>query len=234
MVQQEMVTCIVMITREIEGLKNKCARYWPDLHTTKQYGTVIVENLNEVNYGPPQIWTDTSRTLRAIPSVSHSPSPVHQLLTDDDCCYRLRTLRITTEDRRTWEIYHWQYLAWGDHGSPYIPNQRDNNQLGILMEFFERIARSYPIGMDMNPSPIIVHCSAGIGRSGATIAIDMILKRIRTEGFDIEIDIPNLVKHIRSQRSGLVQTERQYELIYRVIEYFVEKSQYTSGNQNKQ
>jgi hypothetical protein len=43
-------------------------------------------------------------------------SPVHQLLTDDDCCYRLRILRITTEDRRTWEIYHWQYLAWGDHG----------------------------------------------------------------------------------------------------------------------
>jgi protein tyrosine phosphatase len=86
--------------------------------------------------------------------------------------------------------------------SPYIPNQRDNNQLGILMEFFERIARSHPIGNDMKISPIIVHCSAGIGRSGATIAIDMILNRIRSEGFDIEIDIPNLVKHIRSQRSG--------------------------------
>jgi protein tyrosine phosphatase len=77
----------------------------------------------------------------------------------------------------------------------------------------------------MNTSPMIVHCSAGIGRSGATIAIDIILNRIRSEGFDIEIDIPSLVKHIRSQRSGLVQTERQYELIYRVIEYFVEKSQ---------
>jgi protein tyrosine phosphatase len=86
--------------------------------------------------------------------------------------------------------------------SPYIPNQRENNQLGILMEFFERIVRSNPIGMDMNSSPIIVHCSAGIGRSGATIAIDMILNKIRSEGFDIEIDIPNIVKHIRSQRSG--------------------------------
>jgi protein tyrosine phosphatase len=118
--------------------------------------------------------------------------------------------------------------------SPYISNQRDNNQLGILLEFFERIARSNPVGMDMNTSPMIVHCSAGIGRSGATIAIDIILNRIRTEGFDIEIDIPSLVKHIRSQRSGLVQTERQYELIYRVIEYFVEKSQYLSDNSNKQ
>jgi protein tyrosine phosphatase len=92
----------------------------------------------------------------------------------------------------------------------------------------------------MNTSPMIVHCSAGIGRSGATIAIDMILNRIRTEGFDTEIEIPGLITHIRSQRSGkcrirnfrsiilciiqgLVQTERQYEFIYRVIEYFVEQ-----------
>ena len=73
------------------------------------------------------------------------------------------------------------------------------------MEFFERIARSNPIGMDMNSSPLIVHCSAGIGRSGATIAIDMILNKIRSEGFDIEIDIPNIVKHIRSQRSGKIE-----------------------------
>ncbi len=54
----------------------------------------------------------------------------------------------------------------------------------------------------MNTSPMIVHCSAGIGRSGATIAIDMILNRIRTEGFDTEIEIPGLITHIRSQRSG--------------------------------
>ncbi len=70
------------------------------------------------------------------------------------------------------------------------------------MEFFERFTRLNPIGNEMNMSPIIVHCSAGIGRSGATIAIDIILNGIRSEGFDIEIDIPNLVKHIRSQRSG--------------------------------
>ncbi|CAF1543063.1 unnamed protein product, partial [Adineta steineri] len=133
----------------------------------------------------------------------------------------------------TWEIFHWQYLAWGDHDAPLITNQRDNTQLNVLLDFFERIYRSSPLGNDMNTSPMIVHCSAGIGRSGATITIDIILNRIRTEGLDIEIDIPNLVKYIRSQRSGLVQTERQYELIYRVIEYFVEKLLHSSDNSNK-
>lgn len=83
---------------------------------TKQYGTVFVENLSESNYGPSQIMANMSRALRVMPSASNSAAPIPQPLADDDCCYRLRTLRILTEDRRTWEIHHWQYLAWGDHG----------------------------------------------------------------------------------------------------------------------
>ncbi len=129
-------------------------------------------------------------------------------------------MKIITEDGRTWEILHWQYLAWGDHGkkisylkkkefvflglpgSPLVSNQRDNVQLAVLLEFFEKIGCSNVVGADINTSPMIVHCSAGIGRSGATIAIDMILNRIRTEGYDTEIEIPGLITHIRSQRSG--------------------------------
>ncbi|CAF1198531.1 unnamed protein product [Rotaria sordida] len=228
MVQQEMVKCIVMITRETEGMKSKCARYWPELHTIKTYGSITVENLNESNFGPPQTPSNTSRALRSLPSAAYQLA--QQTSNDDDCCYRLRTLKITTEDGRTWEILHWQYLAWSDHSSPLVSNQRDNVQLSVLLEFFEKIGRINSVGTDMNISPMIVHCSAGIGRSGATIAIDMILNRIRTEGFDTEIEIPGLITHIRSQRSGLVQTERQYEFIYRVIEYFVEQHMKQSQN----
>lgn len=82
--------------------------------------------------------------------------------------------------------------------SPYHSNQRDNHQLSILLDFFEKFARAN----EPNSSPMIVHCSAGIGRSGATIAIDLILNRIKTEGLECEIDIPHLIKYIRSQRSG--------------------------------
>ena len=71
-------------------------------------------------------------------------------------------------------------------------------QLNILLEFFERIAQWSPTKINRNISPIIVHCSASIGRSCATIAIDMLINKIRTNG----LDISNLVKHIRSQRSG--------------------------------
>ena len=71
------------------------------------------------------------------------------------------------------------------------------------MEFFQRFAKAMSSLTDTNPSsPVVVHCSAGIGRSGATIAIDMLLNRIHTEGLDAEIDIPALVRYIRSQRPG--------------------------------
>lgn len=103
-------------------MQNKCARYWPELHTVKQYGTVIVENISETNYGPAQLLNHSSRSHRAVPT----PTSV-----DDDCCYRLRVLRITTEDRRTWDIFHWQYLAWGDHGKS-ICREKRNVQFSML------------------------------------------------------------------------------------------------------
>ncbi len=65
-----------------------------------------------------------------MPSAANTSAPGQQLLSDDDCCYRLRTLRITTEDRRSWEMYHWQYLAWGDHG------KMNGIMLCIMMNFF--------------------------------------------------------------------------------------------------
>ena len=78
-------------------------------YTKKQYESVIVENLNETNYGHLQSGPHTSRALRALTSLP-------QVQTDTECSYRLRILRITTEDNKQWDIQHWQYLAWGDHG----------------------------------------------------------------------------------------------------------------------
>ena len=81
---------------------------------------------------------------------------------------------------------------------------RDQSQLSNLLEFFKRFAHSSTNhAMDTHSSPLIVHCSAGIGRSGATIAIDILLHRIDQEGINTDIDITNLVKYIRSKRSGL-------------------------------
>ena len=69
-------------------------------------------------------------------------------------------------------VYHYQYLAWSDHGVP----ENTQNMLEFLDHFnklYERLEAK---------KPVTVHCSAGIGRTGAVIVIDMIIDKIKTHG----------------------------------------------------
>ena len=73
--------------------------------------------------------------------------------------------------------------------------------------------------------PTIVHCSAGIGRTGTFIVIDMIIDQIKRLGFESEVDIQRTVQMVRSQRSGMVQTEAQYRFVYLAIQHYIETVQ---------
>jgi len=64
--------------------------------------------------------------------------------------------------------------------------------------------------------PILVHCSAGIGRTGTFIAIHSSLHR---EKFGQEIEVKNQVLHLRSQRVGMVQSLDQYTFIYKMLSH---------------
>lgn len=70
--------------------------------------------------------------------------------------------------------------------------------------------------------PICVHCSAGIGRTGTFIVIDMILDQIDREGIECEIDIHRTIQMVRSQRSGMVQTEAQYKFVYYAVQHYIQ------------
>lgn len=70
--------------------------------------------------------------------------------------------------------------------------------------------------------PIVVHCSAGIGRTGTFIVIDMIIDQIKRQGADWEIDIHRTVQMVRNQRSGMVQTEAQYKFVYMAVMHHIE------------
>jgi len=72
-----------------------------------------------------------------------------------------------------------------------------------------------------NAGPVLVHCSAGIGRTGTFIVIDMILDQIKRQGLDCEIDIQRTIQMVRSQRSGMVQTEAQYKFVYLAVQHYI-------------
>merc|ERR1712241_282563 len=100
----------------------------------------------------------------------------------------------------------------GDHGTPEDP--------GSVLNFLHDVNLKQE-SLD-KAGPIIVHCSAGIGRTGTFIVIDMIIDQIQTLGLDCEIDIQRTIQMVRSQRSGLVQTEAQYKFVYLAVQHHID------------
>uniref|UniRef100_A0A8P4KDG2 protein-tyrosine-phosphatase n=1 Tax=Dicentrarchus labrax TaxID=13489 RepID=A0A8P4KDG2_DICLA len=109
-------------------------------------------------------------------------------------------------------IWHYQYLSWPDHGVPQEPG----GVLSFLTQVNARQAES------PNAGPMIIHCSAGIGRTGTIVVIDMIIETIDTIGLDCDIDIPKHIQMVREQRSGMVQTEAQYKFIYLSVSEYIQ------------
>uniref|UniRef100_A0A1I7WV75 protein-tyrosine-phosphatase n=1 Tax=Heterorhabditis bacteriophora TaxID=37862 RepID=A0A1I7WV75_HETBA len=119
--------------------------------------------------------------------------------------YTMRTLRIQMAGEvEVREIRHLQYTAWPDHGVPDHPTP--------FLIFLKRVKTLNP----PDAGPIISHCSAGIGRTGAFIVIDCMLERLRYEN---TVDIFGCVTALRSQRSYMVQvnTEDQYVFIHDAV-----------------
>ncbi|XP_041430141.1 protein tyrosine phosphatase receptor type D S homeolog isoform X35 [Xenopus laevis] len=97
------------------------------------------------------------------------------------------------------EVRQFQFTAWPDHGVPEHPTP--------FLAFLRRVKTCNP----PDAGPMVVHCSAGVGRTGCFNVIDAMLERIRHEK---TVDIYGHVTLMRAQRNYMVQTEDQYIFIH--------------------
>ncbi|XP_047669386.1 protein tyrosine phosphatase receptor type Fa isoform X6 [Tachysurus fulvidraco] len=97
------------------------------------------------------------------------------------------------------EVRQFQFMVWPDHGVPEYPTP--------ILAFMRRVKSCNP----PDAGPMVVHCSAGVGRTGCFIVIDAMLERMKHEQ---TVDLYGHVTLMRSQRNYMVQTEDQYIFIH--------------------
>ncbi|KAM8727800.1 receptor-type tyrosine-protein phosphatase F isoform 7-T8 [Acanthopagrus schlegelii] len=125
----------------------------------------------------------------------------------------LDTVELATYSVRTFALYkngssekrevrQFQFMAWPDHGVPEYPTP--------ILAFLRRVKACNP----PDAGPMVVHCSAGVGRTGCFIVIDAMLERMKHEK---SVDIYGHVTCMRAQRNYMVQTEDQYIFIHEAL-----------------
>ncbi|XP_072227811.1 tyrosine-protein phosphatase non-receptor type 13 isoform X2 [Leuresthes tenuis] len=168
----------------------------------EQKSNVIAMMTQEVEGGKvkcQRYWPDTPRTAEMVDDRLQITLIKDQHLDN----FVIRVIEVKDiQTNEVQQVTHLNYTGWPDHGTPSQPEQ-----LLTFISYMRAVHRS---------GPIITHCSAGIGRSGTLICIDVVLGLISK---DADFDISDVVRNMRLQRQGMVQTEDQYIFCYQVILY---------------
>lgn len=194
------VAVIVMLTQTIEAGREKCAQYFP----------LDLENASmelQVEATDPFVNDDMGGT------VNESMLGMITLLEstfDEECGSEIRKLELTMGSYSK-IVWHFLFAGWADYSKP------EGAARDALLRLIEISASKCP-----PDSPRIVHCSAGVGRTGTFVALDHLLQELES-GKLLKINDPEMdpvfetVNQLREQRMTMVYNEMQLQFIYEVL-----------------
>uniref|UniRef100_A0A6Q2X3W5 Protein-tyrosine-phosphatase n=1 Tax=Esox lucius TaxID=8010 RepID=A0A6Q2X3W5_ESOLU len=135
--------------------------------------------------------------------VAYGEISVEMLSESESPEWTIRNFRLGYADVSQ-DVLHLNYTSWPDHGVPTV------NAIESILQFVHIVRQQ----ANRTKEPIVVHCSAGVGRTGTFIALDRLMQHIREHEF---IDILGMVSEMRSHRLSMVQTEEQYVFIHQCV-----------------
>uniref|UniRef100_A0A663MVF9 Receptor-type tyrosine-protein phosphatase O n=1 Tax=Athene cunicularia TaxID=194338 RepID=A0A663MVF9_ATHCN len=141
--------------------------------------------------------------------VAYGDITVEMLSEEEHADWVYRNFRISYADE-VQDVMHFNYTAWPDHGVP------TTNAAESILQFVQMVRQKSA----KSKGPMVIHCSAGVGRTGTFIALDRLLQHIHDHEF---VDILGLVSDMRSYRMSMVQTEEQYIFIHQCVQLMWQK-----------
>lgn len=104
----------------------------------------------------------------------------------------ISSVQVSQPEPCPFTVTHYHFLAWPDHGVPADKT--------CLIHFIQRVRKAHPYE---NSVPLLVHCSAGVGRTGTFMALDSMIQRMKTED---TLNVYQFLYQLRTKRVLMVQT----------------------------
>ncbi|KAI4877608.1 hypothetical protein NFI96_023041 [Prochilodus magdalenae] len=153
-------------------------------------------------------------------SATHGKFKVTTKFRTDSGCYATTGLKVkhllSGQERTVW---HLQYTDWPEHGCPeYVQG------FLLYLEEIQSVRRHTNSMLDTSKSPnppVVVHCSAGVGRTGVVILTELMISCLE---HNERVDVPVMLGRLRQQRMLMVQTVSQYKFVYQVLIQFLKSS----------
>ncbi|OCT60157.1 tyrosine-protein phosphatase non-receptor type 1 [Xenopus laevis] len=187
-------------------LPNTCGHFWEMVWEQKSIGVVMLNRVIEKgSIKCAQYWPKKEDN-----SMVFDDSDLKLTLLSEDIksYYTIRQLRLENlSTQETREILHFHYTTWPDFGVPESP--------ASFLNFLLKVRESG----SLNPEhgPIVVHCSAGIGRSGTFCLADTCLLLMDKRKDPSSVDIKQVLLEMRNYRMGLIQTADQLRFSYLAV-----------------
>ncbi|UJR24598.1 hypothetical protein I4U23_005973 [Adineta vaga] len=205
-------------------MRNTCEDFWDMIYQYRVSKIVMLTHYDQPNKTEckPKCFPYFPIRKNARLSFDHWTVTTQNVQYCPELDLRIRFILLRGKNRNCCEhrVIHYCFTSWKDF-RPLEPN--------VLLQLIELVNQhgNEENRTESSTAPEVIHCSAGIGRTGTYIAVDTIVRLLNDHSYDLttmKLDIMSIVYHLREDRMRMVQTDEQYMLVNLCVEEYLKRT----------